>query len=447
MLASKSKYNVVIIGAGLSGSAAAAEAGLHHLSTLVIEKGRTTGGTGNYVEGVFAVNSKLQQAKNNTLTASDIYNEEKSWTHSLANMAVWRDYINQSAKNIDWLNEHGATITQMRTLGTGNDTWHLFDGHGKNAINNGLLPTAQENGVEIITSATARSLKIDNVGHISGLEIFDYDTQKVQFIQADNIILATGGYLNNSGMLDSNNNHTSHRIIAVNSGKNTGDGLRLAWSIGAKRFGMGTIMMFGGQVYDTQEPGYKNWMRQSNRAATHEAGLWVNELGQRFANEDCTDIWAIAGNTMIRQEKVFAIFDQYQIDALVKHSFKGNFHYDHLKEDIQSDLGEQKNYLTVANSVSELAKKLNLPELVENVDHYNDSVQKGKDTDFYKDAKYLHKIQSGKIYAFELGVGAFCTLGGLKTDTRNGVLDNNGRWIQGLYAIGSDGTSVLVGDT
>ena len=84
MLASKSKYNVVIIGAGLSGSAAAAEAGLHHLSTLVIEKGRTTGGTGNYVEGVFAVNSKLQQAKNNTLTASDIYNEEKSWTHSLA---------------------------------------------------------------------------------------------------------------------------------------------------------------------------------------------------------------------------------------------------------------------------------------------------------------------------------------------------------------------------
>ena len=56
MLASKSKYDVVIIGAGLSGSAAAAEAGLHHLSTLVVEKGRTIGGTGNYVEGVFAVN-------------------------------------------------------------------------------------------------------------------------------------------------------------------------------------------------------------------------------------------------------------------------------------------------------------------------------------------------------------------------------------------------------
>ena len=38
MLASKSKYDVVIIGAGLSGSAAAAEAGLQHLKTLVVGK-------------------------------------------------------------------------------------------------------------------------------------------------------------------------------------------------------------------------------------------------------------------------------------------------------------------------------------------------------------------------------------------------------------------------
>ena len=447
MLASKSKYDVVIIGAGLSGSAAAAEAGLHHLSTLVVEKGRTIGGTGNYVEGVFAVNSRLQKAKNSQLTPTKIYNEEKEWTHSLANMAVWRDYIKHSAENVDWLNEHGATITTMRTLGTGYDTWHLCDGHGKSAINNGLIPTAKKNGIEVITSAAAQSLRLDNQGHISGLEILDYDTKKAQFIQADNIIIATGGYLNNSKMLDSNNNHTSHRIVAVNSGKNTGDGLRLAWSVGAKKFGMGTIMMFGGQVFDTKEPGYKNWMRQSNRAATHEAGLWVNELGERFANEDCTDIWAIAGNNLIRQEKVFAIFDQAQIDELTKHSFKGNYVYDHLKEDIQTDLAEQKNYLTVAYSISELAANLHLPKLVESVEHYNDLVQKKDDTDFYKDAKYLRKIQTGRIYAFELGVGAFCTMGGLRTDTSNGVLDNNGQHIHGLYAIGSDGSSVLVGDT
>lgn len=447
MLASKQNYDVVIIGAGLSGSTAAAEAGLHKFSTLVVEKGRTVGGTGNYVEGVFAVNSKLQKKKNSKLTEKYIYNEERDWTHALANMAVWRDYIAHSAENVDWLNENGATITEMRTLGTGDDTWHLFDGHGKSAINKGLIPTAKRNGVEIITSASAVKLCIDELGHISGIEIKDLESKKIQFIQSKNVIIATGGYLNNLEMLESNNSHTAQRIIPVNSGKNTGDGIRLAWNIGAKKFGMGTVMMFGGQVYDEHEPGYKNWMRQVNRAVTHEAGLWVNEIGERFANEDCTDIWAIAGNTLIRQEKVYAIFDQSQIDDLVKHSYKRNFNYNHLKEDISSDLENKKNYLTIASSVEELAEKLNLPKLVENIDHYNAIVERGEDADFFKDSKYLHKIGNGKVYAFELGVGSFCTLGGLRTNADNMVLDCNGYPIQGLYAIGSDGSSVLVGDT
>lgn len=49
------KYDVVIVGGGLSGFAAATAAADKGLKTLLIEKGKTTGGTGNYVEGIFAV--------------------------------------------------------------------------------------------------------------------------------------------------------------------------------------------------------------------------------------------------------------------------------------------------------------------------------------------------------------------------------------------------------
>lgn len=447
MLASKNKYDLVIIGSGLSGSTAAAEAGLEGIPTLVVEKGKTTGGTGNYVEGVFAVNSKLQKAKNNKLTEKYIYDEEFDWTHGLANMAVWQNYIKQSTQNVDWLNKHGASISKMRTLGTGDDTWHIFDGHGHDAINKGLLPTAKQHEVEIITSAKAIRLEKDLTGKISGLEIKDMDSGKLKFIQTSHVILATGGYLNNKAMLNSNNNHTADRIVPVNLGKNTGDGIRLAWSIGAKRFGMGIVMMFGGQVFDDSEPGYKNWMRQTNRAATHEAGLWVNENGDRFANEDCTDIWAIAGNTLIRQEKVFAIFDQNQLDALHQNSFKGNYNYDKLKTALAHDLRDHKNYLTKADTIKALAAELDLPNLESNVERYNSLCQRKSDTDFHKDSQYLHPVQKGPFYAFELGIGAFCTLGGLKTNTKNQVLDDDGKVIDGLYAVGSDGSSVLVGDT
>lgn len=447
MLAKKNKYDLVIIGAGLSGSAAAAQAGQSGIDTLLIEKGHNTGGTGNYVEGVFAVGSELQKQRGVNISQEYILNEERNWTHALADMAVWRNYVVQAADNIKWMESIGIKINKMRTLGTGDDTWHLFDGHGAHAIHDGFLPTAKKAGVEIITSSRAIELTTNNLGEIHGVIIKDLDSNKKQFIETKNVIIATGGYLNNQKMLNSNNSHNGERIIPVNSGKNNGDGLKLAWSIGAKEFGMGTVMMFGGQVYDESVPGYKNWMRQSNRAATHEAGLWVNENGERFANEDCTDIWAIAGNTLIRQEKAYAIFDQKQLIDLTKHSFKGDFNYDHLIQDINDDLKNKKNYLTKADTVDELAKKLNLPNLKNTIIRYNELANKNDDIDFFKNPNLLHVIEEGPFYAFELGVGAFCTMGGLRTNVKNQVLNDNGEIIPGLFAIGADGSSSLVGDT
>ena len=61
MLPKENEYDVIIVGSGLSGQAAAAEAADKGLKTLVVEKGRTTGGSGNYVEGVFAVGTSMQK--------------------------------------------------------------------------------------------------------------------------------------------------------------------------------------------------------------------------------------------------------------------------------------------------------------------------------------------------------------------------------------------------
>lgn len=55
------RYDVVIIGGGLSGVTAATAAADKGLKTLLLEKGHTTGGTGNYVEGIFAVQSDMQK--------------------------------------------------------------------------------------------------------------------------------------------------------------------------------------------------------------------------------------------------------------------------------------------------------------------------------------------------------------------------------------------------
>ncbi len=73
---------------------------------------------------------------------------------------------------------------------------------------------------------------------------------------------------------------------------------------------------------------------------------------------------------------------------------------------------------------------------------------KGKDTEFEKTSNYLQTIEKGSFYAFELGVGAYCTMvGGLRVNKKNQVLNEKGRIIKGLYAGDSDASGVLIGDT
>ena len=56
-------------------------------------------------------------------------------------------------------------------------------------------------------------------------------------------------------------------------------------------------------------------------------------------------------------------------------------------------------------------------------------------------------VEKGPVYAIKQGVGAFCTMGGLKVNLNNQVLDQNGSAINGLYAVGNDAAGMLIGDT
>lgn len=119
----------------------------------------------------------------------------------------------------------------------------------------------------------------------------------------------------------------------------------------------------------------------------------------------------------------------------------------HLKEEMQKAFDEKAPYLTKADSIHELAEKVGLEDLEKTIEHYNELAQSGKDTDFGKKADFLIPVENGPFYAIELGVGAFCTMGGLKTNTEHEVLDKAGKPINGLYAAGNDAAGMLIGDT
>lgn len=450
MLPKENKYDLVIVGAGLSGLSAAVEAENKGLKTLVLEKGRNLGGDGNYVEGAMGVGSYLQKEKNVQIDPLKLLHEELEYSHYEANASHMKKYIDKSAEIINWLHELGVKFSKVGPQGDSWPTIHTYEGGG-HAVVKVLLANLKK--AEIVKSTSAARLLKSN-GKIVGMIVMDEATGQERDIQADNVILATGGYVDNPKLVEKHINFTS-RLMSVSDGKSTGDGIQLAWKVGADHYRMGAIQYGGGAIYDKQKPPFVHMVSQLAAAATQEAILWVNERGERFVNEDVNDNMCHAGDAILTQARVFSILDQNAIDHLsnvglykeIGNSPVSPDKLDKLPQEIETDLYNHEKYLTKADSLDELANRLNLPVLKNTVNHYNNLVEDGKDTDFGKQKKYLIPVTKGPFYAVELGVGMACALGGLKVDNDNRVLNSHGYPIPGLFAIGNDAAGMLVGDT
>ena len=95
-----STCDVCICGAGNSGLSAAVEAAQQGLGVVVLEKHGGTGGGGIGTEGVFAVNSKMQQDAGIAIEPAEVIATEMSYSHNRANGLKWLDLIEASGENI-----------------------------------------------------------------------------------------------------------------------------------------------------------------------------------------------------------------------------------------------------------------------------------------------------------------------------------------------------------
>lgn len=452
MFPEKTNYDLVIVGGGLAGLAAAVSAGESNLTTLVLEKGRTLGGDGNYVEGAMGIDSYLQKEQNIAIDAGELLQDELNYSHYEANALHLRKYLSASGKIIDWLHSLGVNFSKVGPQGKSWPTIHTFAGGG-HAVVEILQQKATSYGVEIVNSISAQRV-IQRNGHVTGLLLKNEATGQYREVATSNVILATGGYVDNPELVKKRIPNTT-RLLSVSDGKSTGDGLRLAWQAGADHYQMGAIQYGGGAILDKTRPAYVHMPAQLAAAATQEAILWVNEQGNRFINEDVNDNMCHAGSALLTQSRTFSILDQMAIDHLtnvglykeVGNSPVSPAKFANLTSEIERDLANHEKYLTKAASITELGQKLNLPCLAQTIAHYNELTTQGRDTDFGKAKEYLTPITTGPFYAVELGIGMACAIGGIRVDNDSAVLNSYGYPLPGLYAAGNDAAGMLVGDT
>jgi fumarate reductase flavoprotein subunit len=435
--------NVVVIGAGGAGIVAALTLARGGAGVILFEKMHFAGGTTNYVEGPYAVESEMQFRNNIKTTRDEGFRELMNYSHWKANPDLVRAIVDKSGDTISWLEREGVEFLGPTAdfLG-GPRVWHLFKGFGDVMVKV-LVAKAEREGVEIRYESTVKKLLRNGDGPVTGVIVQDKEGNQTK-VEAAAVIIATGGYGGNKEWIKKYTGlDLGINLFGLGYSKKTGEGIEMAWEAGAGEEGTGVLLFNFGTPPETIKPG------DHMLGAVCQPTLWVNQHGVRFCDEAIIENMIHTGNIISRQPGgyVFRIFDEEIKSDLVERGGLNAGNYSpprmpltNLDEEIKSAVEKKSPHVFVADSIEELADKMGVDKnrLTKTVDEYNGFCAKGHDDHYAKDPTHLRPIRTPRFYVFKCYTDFLVTLGGIKINEKAEVLDRKGSVISGLYAAGCD---------
>jgi fumarate reductase flavoprotein subunit len=434
---------IVVVGSGAAGLAAALTAAEGGAKVVVFEKERSPGGTSNFFEGTFAVESTMQRERYITYTRDEAFKALMEFSHWTANPRLVRAIVNESGATIGWLQQQGIVfIDATINMPDSPRTYHVVKGKGE-AVVKTLLTRAREKGVSVRLATPVK--RITRQGdRITGIVAEENGTDTPVATRA--VIIASGGYANNKEWIKKYTGFDlGVNIVPVGNVDKTGDGIRMAWEIGAADEGKSLL-----ELYRVGPIAPEFAMANQIEYTVVQPGLWVNPEGRRFCDETVAFYDSSAGNANARFKEgyTWSIFD----DGIVRHLLErgidkgpvvaappGSKPVDFYRE-IKAALERGTTEIFVADSIEELATKISVsPAVLQGtVAEYNSFCEKGRDDLFAKDPKYLLPVKTPKFYAVRAHTIFLGTMGGIKINEKAEVLDKKDAVIPGLYAAGLD---------
>lgn len=442
--------DVLVIGFGCAGGAAAYEAALAGAEVLVLERAGGPGGSSALSGGEIYLGggTRLQ--------------EEAGYTDSPDNMFVYltaalgpnsdeekiRLYCDGSVEHFTWLQGLGIDFnagmydhpswmppTSDGLMWLGENAWPYNE--IADAVPRGHRPAAESYGgwlimeklVEAVTSAGVRThvdtlaqrLILDDDGTVVGVVARNYG-KTVTYRARRAVVVTTGGFVDNDEMLSAHAPTLSGHG-KVSDGLDDGSGISMGMAIGAA-----VRRMSNTQIAASILP------------AMIVRGMLVNALGQRFINEDVYPGLASVAAVRHQPGPYWVIIDEAGY------------------EDIPAQDLWNVRPTHVCETLAELEQELGVPRgaLESTVAAYNQGAERGEDPMFHKSAKWLRPLRGpfaaidprkgfdpgdGESAGSKTGASGF-TLGGLHTTVDGEVLDVSGVRIPGLYAAGRAGAGI-----
>ncbi len=432
--------DVVVCGAGMAGTTAAASASQNGLNVLLLEKGTTFAARGSEIG---AINDPLHTAAGVTVDPAELLGDALSFAHYRADRFVWQQYIDRSGEAMAWAMETSSntptsecgefSVVGDHSVYEGVKTWATgvrVQG-GTSSFVKMMLDNAELNGAEIRFETPACQLITDESGAVTGVFAKGEDGY-IKVNASKGVVLATGGYDNNWDCLTE---RIRPRDLAVYAWINptmteSGDGHLMATAINAAEDDYPHILM--------NDPGGCTAGFRANGAIF--AFPRVNEDGKRFVNE--SQSFELVNNALMYQP---GAHDYLLLSGDLLAAFdimKGVIPW--TAEDMYENC---KDVLIEADSIDELADKIgvNKENLKATVERYNELCAKGVDEDFGKNPTTLLPLDEAPFYAIEESGSCLTSVSGLKINKNSQVLDNAGAVIPNLYALGNTSGSMFFG--
>ncbi len=461
---------VLIAGFGTGGTPCALSSAQAGNKTLVIERDAQDM-IQQIREDLGSINSTLQKESFKDfpefeIDEKDAVEEIVRYANGYANYDLIKIWAEKSGEVIDWVQKNteatgkiafefeggvGDPESTYRAFATGHSP-HLTDQAGEDESYSSILRgLAVEAGAEVRYQTPLVKLEQDESGRVTGAIAQDSsDGHYVRINASKGVVLATGGYLTNTAMMQALQPEVmDSRILTTSGSTDDGSGIKAGMWLGARKDPIGTSIVFNrccvmpDEVAGNNVVGRWFWFGE-------QPFLKVNLNGERFCNESgpydymvhsawlqpqhtYVDIWDDAAKEKAEAMNEVGCCRLFPFDNGAQNNIAFDVVWDRMNQGLIDD-----GYIQVADTIEELAEKLNIPadNLAATVEKYNGYCDAGEDPDYWKEPYRLTKLDTPPYYGVRTGCWHLATFDGLLIDTNMRVLDQDNKPIEGLYAIG-----------
>ena len=455
--------DVLVVGAGTSGSFAACAAVEEGAKTILIERFDHDMASG-IRDTLAACGSREQKADGDDVDKDVAIRHLCNWSQGYTRRSLARLWADNSGETIDWfadrLAEGGMEFrheidnhelpSNYEFLDVGHSTQY-YDEYYEQLTMDKLFDYAVPKGLQIDYETTMVKLEKDGE-RVCGLIAKNADGDYVRYKANKGVIIATGGYGSNKEMVTALQPWTLEQIcVNYNKSGSKGDGIKACLWAGAIMDTTHSAMIFDRGAIKPDEtglpgqsvPGGWFWMGS-------QPFLKVNLRGERFMNEYQPYDYILHQAAMQPAHTYVTVWDstyESDIERFATHGCSRLYPHENGTQpvfpmemivDMNAGL-EAEGYIVRADTIEELAEKLNLPvdTFVKTVERYNELVAKGEDEDFGKESYRLSTMDSAPYFGTRQCGGYFiCTMDGIQIDDNLHAIRADGSPIEGLYVVG-----------